>query len=215
MYCQQDKSTEYSETTKRLMKNNTEISERIVNLIDYLGISRNDFAKKLNYKRSQSVYDICNGKSAPSYDFFNRFFDSEYSVIFDHNWIFTGKGEMLSVGYRLKGLRKGLGLSVANFAKMIGEDELLIEDIEKGDIEPSYDYFMKVKETFNLGQDNQSMPVMVNELPSTYVKQDPDEIKKLETRIRDLEIVNQELKEKLIESQQEVISLLKSQRLAK
>lgn len=196
------------------MKNNTEISERIMNLIDYLGISRNDFAKKLNYKRSQSVYDICNGKSAPSYDFFNRFFDSEYSVIFDHNWIFTGKGEMLSVGYRLKGLRKGLGLSVANFAKMIGEDELLIEDIEKGDIEPTYGYFMKVKETFKLGDTSESLP-MVEESGSNYTKQDPEEISKLEARIQELEAVNQELKEKLIDSQQEVISLLKSQRLAK
>lgn len=76
------------------MQKNTEISERITKLIDSLGVSRNDFAKSLNYKRSQSVYDICNGKSAPSFDFFNRLYSSEYSESFSHLWLFTGKGEM-------------------------------------------------------------------------------------------------------------------------
>lgn len=77
------------------MQKNTEISERIIKLIDSLGVSKNEFAKSLNYKRSQSVYDICNGKSAPSFDFFNRLYNSEYSESFSHMWLFTGKGEMI------------------------------------------------------------------------------------------------------------------------
>lgn len=99
-------------------------------------------------------------------------------------------------------------------SKVLDVDYLLVEDIEKGDMEPTYSYFAKVKEIFQLDETYQGLS-MVAASDSAYVKQDPDEIKKLETRIRDLEIVNQELKEKLIESQQEVITLLKNQRPAK
>jgi len=78
------------------MKENTTISERILAVLDYLNISRNVFAKKLGYTRSQSVYDIINGKSKPSYDFFNKLFSSEYSELIDSVWLITGKGNMLN-----------------------------------------------------------------------------------------------------------------------
>ena len=78
-----------------MAKNNTEISERISQIIDYVGVTRNEFAKTLAYSRSQSVYDILNNKSKPSYDFFNRFFNSEYSELINSIWLMTGKGHML------------------------------------------------------------------------------------------------------------------------
>lgn len=35
-----------------------------------------------------------NGKSAPSYDFFNKFVHSEFSVKYNVEWLISGKGEM-------------------------------------------------------------------------------------------------------------------------
>lgn len=40
------------------------------------------------------MYDILNGKSAPSYDFFNRFMLSEYSEMYSVDWLLTGRGDM-------------------------------------------------------------------------------------------------------------------------
>lgn len=77
------------------MGKNTEISERISEMLEKLGSNPNNFAKSLEYKRSQTIYDIINGKSAPSYDFFKRFQYSEYSEIINLNWLLTGRGEML------------------------------------------------------------------------------------------------------------------------
>lgn len=74
---------------------NAEISARIRQVIDYLDIKANVFAKNLGYIRSQTVYDIINSKSAPSFDFFNKFANSEYSEIIGLEWLLTGKGEML------------------------------------------------------------------------------------------------------------------------
>jgi transcriptional regulator with XRE-family HTH domain len=77
------------------MTKNTTISERIIQITDFLGVSINDFAKKIGYNRSQAVYDVVNGKSKPSFDFFDKLYNSEYSGIFNYEWIITGKGEML------------------------------------------------------------------------------------------------------------------------
>lgn len=78
------------------MKENTTISERILCILDYLNITRNVFAKKLGYTRSQAIYDIINGKSKPSFDFFDRLFNSEYSDIINSIWLITGRGNMLN-----------------------------------------------------------------------------------------------------------------------
>jgi len=75
------------------MENNTTISERISQLIDCLGVNPNSFAKKLGYDRSQALYDIINGKSKPSFDFFQKLYSSEYSELVNMNWLVTGKGE--------------------------------------------------------------------------------------------------------------------------
>ncbi len=74
---------------------NTEISERISKLIEALGIKPNAFALALGYKRSQTIYDIVNGKSAPSFDFFNKLAMSEYSEVLNIDWVLTGRGEIL------------------------------------------------------------------------------------------------------------------------
>lgn len=74
---------------------NTEISERISKLIEALGIKPNAFALALGYNRSQTIYDIVNGKSAPSFDFFNKLAMSEYSEFLNIDWVLTGRGEIL------------------------------------------------------------------------------------------------------------------------
>lgn len=77
------------------MKKNTNISERINYLIEYQGITINDFAKKIGYGRSQAVYDIINGKSKPSFDFFDKLYNSEFSESINAEWLLTGNGEMI------------------------------------------------------------------------------------------------------------------------
>ena len=74
---------------------NADISERIAEILAYVNESRNAFALKLGYERAQTVYDIINGKSAPSYDFFKKFQFSEYSEIINIDWLLTGRGSML------------------------------------------------------------------------------------------------------------------------
>lgn len=79
------------------LNKNAEISERITKIIDFQSDTKNSFAQKLGYPRSQTIYDVVNGKSAPSFDFFNRFVNSEYSAIFNIEWLLTGKGNMLKI----------------------------------------------------------------------------------------------------------------------
>jgi len=74
---------------------NADISARIAGILDYFSASKNAFALKLGYERAQTVYDIINGKSAPSYDFFKKFQFSEYSEIINTDWLLTGRGSML------------------------------------------------------------------------------------------------------------------------
>nr|DAT67205.1 MAG TPA: Regulatory protein-modification, helix-turn-helix, transcriptional regulator, DNA [Caudoviricetes sp.] len=73
-----------------------EISARIETVIECCATVPNNFAKVLGYSRAQTIYDILNKKCAPSYDFFNRFTDSEYSVIVNLRWLLNGEGEMWS-----------------------------------------------------------------------------------------------------------------------
>lgn len=89
------KITEYLEMTKENSKKNTEISARITRVLEIIGQNPNSFAKALGYGRAQTIYDVLDGKSAPSYDFFNRFAMSELSVQFDLRWILCGEGNPL------------------------------------------------------------------------------------------------------------------------
>lgn len=76
-------------------KENADISARLTDVLNYLSVTKNAFALKIGYERAQTVYDIINGKSAPSYDFFRRFQISEYSEIINIDWLLTGRGSML------------------------------------------------------------------------------------------------------------------------
>lgn len=77
------------------MEKSTEISERIDYVRQYLGFNKSSFADMLGYERAQSVYDIINGKSNPSFDFFVRWFNTEYSALFNAKWLLTGNGDMI------------------------------------------------------------------------------------------------------------------------
>ncbi len=85
---------------------NTEISERISHMIESQEVTINDFAKKIGYSRAQAVYDMVNGKSAPSFSFFSKLLCSEYSETFNIEWIITGQGTMLKKGYTIEKERK-------------------------------------------------------------------------------------------------------------
>lgn len=74
---------------------NTEISARIADTIKRVGENPSSFAKCLGYSRAQTIYDILNGKSAPSYDFFYRFANAEISASINLQWLLTGKGDMI------------------------------------------------------------------------------------------------------------------------
>jgi repressor LexA len=76
------------------MENISDISDRILKVINTLGISRNSFAKSLGYERSQIIYDMINNKSAPSYEFFKKFSLSEFYEIINVDWLITGRGDM-------------------------------------------------------------------------------------------------------------------------
>lgn len=78
-----------------MRKKNTEISDRVSALIEALGFTPNAFAVALGYKRSQTIYDIVNGKCAPSFDFFNKLANSEFAGRIDLTWVLTGRGDLL------------------------------------------------------------------------------------------------------------------------
>lgn len=77
------------------MTENTDISSRLQKMLDFIGLNAPEFAKKLEYNRPQTIYDILSGKVKPSYDFFHKLELSEYSELFNFRWIIGGKGEML------------------------------------------------------------------------------------------------------------------------
>lgn len=86
------KVTEYSETTKIMREKNAEISARVDQMINLLHTNPNKLANALGYGRAQTIYDILNGKAAPSYDFFKRFLASGYAAFINLRWLISGEG---------------------------------------------------------------------------------------------------------------------------
>lgn len=73
------------------MGNNSEISERLATIISSEGLTPNAFAKRLGYSRAQTIYDIINGKSAPSCEFFVRFIKAGFSEKWQIEWLINGQ----------------------------------------------------------------------------------------------------------------------------
>lgn len=77
-----------------MQEKNKEISARLQYLIDFLHVTPQEFARKLGYPRAQNVYDMLSGKAKPSFQFWEKFFNSEYSEKINGIWLITGKGSM-------------------------------------------------------------------------------------------------------------------------
>lgn len=132
------KDAENSVTTKIMSEKNAEISARIGEVVRILGETPNSFALRLGYKRAQTLYDILNGKSAPSYDFFRKFALSEYSETISLMWLLTGKGEPTFNSSKTEDLQSYEGQpqpylieKIAEQAEEIGRLKARIEELER------------------------------------------------------------------------------------
>lgn len=178
-----------------MKENNAEISARIRKIIDDLNMSPNAFALKLNYKRAQTVYDILNGKSAPSYDFFNRFMLSEYSVTYSMDWLLTGRGSMY-----LPRIGTAMELGETNILQQIlkgndkqivyapnFEDSALLKALEQIglQIKSTEEVMDDVKKLAKLNGELAAKAVLVDSYMQTIVEQSK-EIGRLEQRIQEL-----------------------------
>lgn len=72
----------------------SKISERFSKMLEFLELRPAQFAKQLGYERAQTIYDIKNGTTNPSADFFMRFINAGYSERINIEWLIAGKGEM-------------------------------------------------------------------------------------------------------------------------
>ena len=113
---------------------NAEISARISKVIDYLRETPNSFAVKLGYKRAQTIYDIRDMKSAPSFDFFYRFCVAGYSVIINIEWLLTGEEPMLKKDIVFQeppptNQNEKADLYYSMYKEQLGENKYLIEEI--------------------------------------------------------------------------------------
>lgn len=75
-----------------MREKNAEISARVDQMINLLHTNPNKLANALGYGRAQTIYDILNGKAAPSYDFFKRLLASGYAAFISLRWLISGEG---------------------------------------------------------------------------------------------------------------------------
>ncbi len=121
------------------MRENTKISERILQIIEYYGINKNRLAKALGYERAQAIYDVVNEKAQPSFDFFNKFAKSEFSESVNIEWLISGEGEMLKSqssptgesSSDWKNLSKSQQRQLENQAETINRMSMLVEKLQK------------------------------------------------------------------------------------
>lgn len=120
-----------------MKENITEISARISDIIECCATTPNNFAKILGYTRAQTIYDILNGKSAPSYDFFRRFSESEYSAIISLKWLLSGDAEMWTDFFQRLTHEEQVevannvnhNISISSFRIAHGAENLLVESL--------------------------------------------------------------------------------------
>lgn len=157
-----------------------EISARIDTIIECCCTTPNNFAKILGYPRAQTIYDIQNRKCAPSYDFFNRFTDSEYSAIINLRWLLNGEGEMWTDFMR----------------RLTPEEQIVVVDnvnhgvsVSSFQMEQDADRNIRAVQLESLKEENVRLKDRVK-LADRYYKtilEQAKEIGRLEERIRDLE----------------------------
>ncbi|MGC3945389.1 MAG: helix-turn-helix domain-containing protein [Chryseolinea sp.] len=68
------------------------VNERLESLIKILGTTRNNFAKTIGFAATV-VYNICNGRNAPSYDLLLSVAEKYPSVSME--WLIAGRGTPL------------------------------------------------------------------------------------------------------------------------
>lgn len=103
------------------MQKNTEISERLLQIIESEGINANKYAKKLGYKRSQTLYDAIN-KGIFGLELLQRIAENSVNV----NWLLTGTGDSY---INLEGGESSLPIKESNKIELL--KELLDEQTEK------------------------------------------------------------------------------------
>ncbi|MDE6754468.1 MAG: hypothetical protein K2J82_07635 [Muribaculaceae bacterium] len=135
-----------------MREKNAEISARVDKMIRILHTNPNKLANALGYSRAQTIYDILNGKAAPSYDFFKRFLASGYAAFISLRWLISGegspiieetyyqsdlpivKGEMTAEQAKQKleeiRKRKGVTLSIAENSVISQHSEYLVSHLE-------------------------------------------------------------------------------------
>ncbi len=70
------------------------INNRILQVIDYLGLNRNSFSKKIGIDNNVTIGNIVGGRqNKPSYDVLEKILQTFDSI--NSEWLITGKGEML------------------------------------------------------------------------------------------------------------------------
>lgn len=122
---------------------NNKISTRISDAILALKINKNEFATTLGYKRPQSIYDYLSGKVNPSYEFFNRFGNSEYAKVIDISWLIAGKGEMIKTD-----INQNIVLVDKSDTTKIGEAYLLYKSAQTD----TFEEWLEKYQTLNFNQ---------------------------------------------------------------
>jgi hypothetical protein len=148
-----------------------EISARITKVIGYLGETPNSFATKLGYPRAQTIYDIQKMKSAPSYDFFQRFSNAGFSAIIEIDWLLTGNGPML---------KQNVSNDKNTDNTLVSSDKDTINNRTKQD-ETSYMYKMYQDEKSDWKEEKKELKEQINQLQSD-LRQKSEELAALKAK---------------------------------
>lgn len=124
------KYTEYSDIIKKNLTKMTKISDRVRFVIENEKVTVNKFSQNLGYERSQTIHDILNSKSNPSYDFFYKFVKSEYSEFYNLHWLITGEGEMLKNQIVEDSGKKNIPLVTQSAVAGFGSMDFLIKEAD-------------------------------------------------------------------------------------
>ncbi len=126
----------------------SKISDRFSKMLEFLELRPAQFAKHLGYERAQTVYDIKNGTTNPSADFFMRFINAGYSERINIEWLIAGKGDMKATMPETQesdtSVRPDILIQylrekdddIKNMAEEIGRLKTIIENFKKENYKP-------------------------------------------------------------------------------